>query len=90
MNIFGSYGMGYGTAFGPGMSFLFVVLLWSLFWKGLGLWHSSRRGEYGWFIALLIINSAGILEIVYLFALARIKPHDLFTMGGTHEDKPAM
>lgn len=88
MNIFGSYGMGYGTAFGTGMSFVFVLLLWSLFWKGLALWHSSRRGEYWWFVIMLVINTVGILEIVYLFAIAGIKPHGLFTMGGKAEDKP--
>lgn len=58
---------------------LFVLLiLWTIFWKGLALWHSSRRGEHWWFIAILFINTAGILEIVYLFAIAKLKMDQLF------------
>ena len=64
--------------FGP----LFIVLLlWSFFWKGLALWHSARRGEYIWFIVLLFVNTLGILEIVYLFAIAKLKFDDLFKKG---------
>jgi len=47
--------------------FLVVVfLIWSLFWKGTSLWKSSKNGQKYWFIALLIINTLGILEIIYL------------------------
>lgn len=35
--------------------------------KGYALWHAARRSEKWWFIALLIINTIGILELVYLF-----------------------
>lgn len=53
---------------------LFIILMaWSLFWKGLALWHSAKRGEKWWFIAILLINTAGILEIFYLFVIAKKK-----------------
>lgn len=55
-----------------------IIMVWSLFWKGLALWHSAGRKESWWFIALLILNTAGILEIFYLFAFAKIKFEDLF------------
>jgi hypothetical protein len=54
------------------------MILWSLFWKGLALWHSARRNESWWFLALLIINTGGILEIVYLFGKLHLKAKDLF------------
>jgi len=57
---------------------LMWVVLWSLFWKGLALWHSSQRKEAGWFFALLIVNTLGILEIVYLFGVAKLKFSQLF------------
>lgn len=58
---------------------LFIGLaVWSLFWKGLALWHSSRRGQPWWFVVLLVINTAGILDIVYLFFFAKLKFDDLF------------
>lgn len=62
-----------------GIAFTFALLiLWSLVWKGLALWHAAQRGERGWFIAVLLINTAGILEIVYLFVIVKIKFSDLF------------
>jgi len=53
---------------------LFVfIILWSIFWKGLGLWHSVKRNEKKWFIAILILNTFGVLEIIYLFFIVKIK-----------------
>ncbi|MDE1919705.1 MAG: hypothetical protein KGH56_03365 [Patescibacteria group bacterium] len=43
-----------------------VVMIWTIIIKGYALWHAARGGQKGWFIALLIINTLGILEIVYL------------------------
>jgi len=34
--------------------------------KAFALWKSARRGQTVWFVALLIINSIGILPGVYL------------------------
>ena len=60
-----------------------LLVLWSLVWKGLGLWHAARRGQYWWFFILLIINTAGILDIIYLFFVAKLKWSQLFS---THSD----
>ncbi len=56
-----------------------TLALWSLFWKGLALWHSARKDQYKWFIALLVINTIGILEIIYLFGVIKLKFNKLFT-----------
>lgn len=48
-----------------------LVLLWSLVWKGLALWRAARRGETAWYVVLLIINTIGILEIIYYFLVAK-------------------
>jgi hypothetical protein len=50
---------------------LFLVILWSLVWKAFALWRAARNGSKGWFVALLLINTAGILEILYLFVFGR-------------------
>ena len=47
-----------------------AVTIWSLPWKGFALWKSARRGENVWFIFLLITNTAGILELLYLFVFS--------------------
>ena len=60
---------------GPFASFsllLIALIVWSLFWKGFALWHSAKRGDTWWFIVLLLLNTAGILEIIYIFLIAKI------------------
>jgi Family of unknown function (DUF5652) len=59
--------------------FLLPLLLWSIFWKGLALWHSARRGQAWWFVILIVVNTVGILEMIYLFAVAGLKPSELFS-----------
>jgi methionyl-tRNA synthetase len=48
-----------------------IVSIWTILWKGWALWLSARRGEKWWFIALLVINTVGILEILYIFFVAK-------------------
>ncbi len=78
---------GFGTQYGIGFSLpvwapsVFIILiLWCLLWKGLALWHSAQRGERWWFIALLLINTLGILEIVYLFGVCKLTFSQLFSL----------
>lgn len=63
---------------------ILAVILWSVAWKGLALWHSGRRGQYWWFIILLVVNTMGILEIIYLFAIAKLKLNELFSTKEHH------
>ncbi|MBI2672205.1 hypothetical protein HYX16_04690 [Candidatus Woesearchaeota archaeon] len=46
---------------------LFIVFgIWSAIWKGVALWKSARNNQRSWFVFLFILNTLGILEIVYL------------------------
>lgn len=45
---------------------IIVLALWDIAWKGFALWRAARNNQFRWFIALLIINSIGILPIVYI------------------------
>ena len=60
----------YYTSFHPERFFLLPLLapaaVWSLFWKGIALYRSARNEQKKWFIAILLLNTLGILEIVYL------------------------
>lgn len=44
------------------------LFIWAFFWKGWALWRAARLKQTGWYIALLIINTVGIFEIIYLIA----------------------
>lgn len=45
---------------------LVIAIVWDAIWRGLALWRAGRNDQPVWFIVLLIINSVGILPIVYL------------------------
>lgn len=50
-----------------------ILFSWSILWKGLALWRAAKQDQKNWFIALLILNTLGVLEIVYLFKFAKNK-----------------
>ena len=54
---------------------LFVVLVgvWSTVWKGIALWKAARNSQIAWFVVLVILNTAGILEIIYILFLQKKK-----------------
>ena len=52
---------------------LTVIVIWSIAWKAIATWHAARNSQLGWFIALFIINTVGILEIIYLAFFAKRK-----------------
>lgn len=45
---------------------LYLLITWSMIWKGIALWHCARNKQLVWYIVLLIVNTIGILEIIYL------------------------
>jgi hypothetical protein len=49
---------------------LAILIVWSLVWKGFALWFAAKDNKRWWFIAILIINTAGILEIIYIFGFS--------------------
>lgn len=56
----------------PPLAFYFIFI-WSLLWKGLALWRAAKSDQKNWFIIMLILNTVGILEIVYLFIFCKNK-----------------
>lgn len=48
-----------------------LLIAWSLLWKALALWHSARGSQIVWYIVLCIVNTAGVLEIIYLLFFRR-------------------
>ena len=52
---------------------LILILVWTLPWKGIALWKAARNSHKGWFIALLVVNTLALLEIIYIFYFAKKK-----------------
>jgi len=45
---------------------IIILIIWDLVWKGYALWKAAQNKQKYWFIALMIINSLGILPIIYI------------------------
>ncbi len=73
---FSSYGHWANPFWGGfGLGFLapifLVLIVWSLYWKAKALWRAARRGDKAWFIALILVQSLGILDILYLYVFSQ-------------------
>jgi hypothetical protein len=51
----------------------FLLMVWTLTWKGLALWTAANNKSKGWFIALLVINTMGIMDLIYYFSARKKK-----------------
>ena len=57
---------------GAGLTAIIVILfIWDFIWKGIGMWKAARLGQKGWFVAIFILNTLGILPIIYIYAVAK-------------------
>lgn len=50
-----------------------IIIVWTIVWKGLALWKSARLNSPIWFVILLVINTFGLIEILYLFVFSEMK-----------------
>ena len=48
-----------------------IIAVWDIIWKGIGLWKSARHQQSAWFVVILILNTAGLLPIIYLLFFQR-------------------
>ena len=51
--------------------FVLILALWTIPWKLYAVWTAVKNNHKGWFFALLILNTIGILEIYYIFYVAK-------------------
>lgn len=68
----------YASFQNPGSWAVFSLLLvWSLIWKGLALYRAGANRSPGWFVVLLIFNTLGILEILYLLLFSKRRKREV-------------
>lgn len=69
LNLVGGVGSSYA---GPADKIMLaVIIVWSIVWKGLALWRAARDRSVWWFVIFMIVNTLGILEIVYLLFFSK-------------------
>jgi len=52
---------------------ILLLTLWVLPWKGFALWKASQNKDKKWFIAIFLLNTLAILEIIYIFIINKKK-----------------
>ena len=45
---------------------VYPFLIWTIAWKAVASWRAARNGHLVWFVVFFIVNTIGILPIVYL------------------------
>lgn len=48
-----------------------ILTIWSVLWKCYSVWHAAKNGHKKWFIALVILNTIGILDMIYVFRILK-------------------
>jgi hypothetical protein len=48
-----------------------LLWIWSIIWKIFALWRAAHKQDKAWFVALMILNTAGLLELFYLFVFSK-------------------
>jgi hypothetical protein len=73
---YGNYMSGLGLSMGVLGTWLGVFLLplivWSFVWKGWALWKAAKADSVVWFVVLMLVNTLGILEILYIFVFSKM------------------
>ena len=64
-----------GISWGFVLAFV-IILIWSYVWKFLALWKSARKGHPVWFIIFALVNTIGLLEILYIFVFSEMKKNN--------------
>lgn len=54
------------AAVGGWWTVLMLIIVADVILRGMGMWRAARKGQQGWFVAMLVINSVGILPVVYM------------------------
>lgn len=45
---------------------IIILAVWESIWKMIALWKSARNNHVAWFICIGVLNTIGILPIIYI------------------------
>lgn len=71
---------------------IMILFLWAIPWKAMALWKSARKGQVAWFVFFVLVNTVGIMEIIYLKIISRdqkTEKSDALEQDAPKEDKQA-
>lgn len=45
---------------------IIILTIWDVIWKMLALWKSAQNNHSYWFVSIALLNTLGLLPILYL------------------------
>jgi hypothetical protein len=54
---------------------IIILAVFEIIMKGITLWKCGRNNQINWYIAILILNTAGILPVIYLMYYQKDQKH---------------
>jgi hypothetical protein len=60
-----------GISLGSALALMTILAVWTFAWKGVALWKSAKKDHLIWFVVFLIVNTLGVLEILYIFIFSK-------------------
>lgn len=51
-------------------AFIFLTI-WTTIIKAFALWYAAKNNQPFWFVAMLVLNTLGVLELVYLLGFRK-------------------
>jgi len=45
---------------------IIILAIWDAVWKLIAMWKAGRNNHLAWFICIALINTLGILPIIYI------------------------
>ena len=48
------------------VNLILILAVWESVWKMIAMWKAARNKELAWFICIGVINTVGILPIIYI------------------------
>ncbi len=52
-------------------SMVVFIIVWSIIWKAIALWHAARNNHKIWYVVMIVVNTFGILEIIYIVFVSK-------------------
>jgi hypothetical protein len=53
------------------LTIVIMLVVWEVIWKVLALWRAAKNNHRSWFIRIALMNTIGILPIIYIIRTNR-------------------
>jgi len=50
---------------------IILLVVWPIPWKGWALWKAARLNDKWWFMALLVIQTLAVMDILYIYIFSK-------------------